>query len=111
MAMRRTREQWAAMVATFERSKQSVEQFCAARQLAPATLRWWRWQLRETGARASRGRDVVRLVSVDVVGARAETEAASARIEISVSGTEIRFGVGADVDYVAALVASLRARC
>ena len=107
MAKRRTREQWAALVSGFERSKQSVEQFCAARELAPATLRWWRWKLRETAPSLARHDTPVSLLAVDIVG----EVATPARIAIAVSGAEVRFEVGTDVDYVASVVASLRARC
>jgi len=47
MGTRRTREQWAALVAEFDRTKQPVRRFCAKRGIAPTTFSWWRWRLRE----------------------------------------------------------------
>lgn len=104
--MRRTREQWAALVAAFEKTSQRLEQFCARRGIAPATLRWWRWQLRHT-AEPSRHDGGVRLLSVDVVEESAGGRA-TARVVIALSDVEVRVDVGADVDYVATLVARLR---
>jgi hypothetical protein len=100
--MRRTREQWAAMIAAFEKTKQPVERFCAKRGIRPKTFAWWRWQLRDTAPR-SRSNDV-KLLAVDVVAGTAR----DARVVIAVADYEVRIDVGADVDYVAALVARLR---
>jgi hypothetical protein len=104
--MRRTREQWAALVAAFEKTSHRLEQFCAIRGIAPATLRWWRWQLRHTAQRSGHDNGV-RLLSVDVVDDSAGSRAAS-RVVIALSDVEVRFDVGADVEYVATLVARLR---
>jgi transposase-like protein len=106
--MRRTREQWAALVATFERTGLSVERFCAPRGIAPPTLRWWRWQLRDTGEGRRRAHnDTVRLLSVDVADERRAARSTS-HVSIVLSDVEVRVDVGADVEYVAALVARLR---
>jgi len=104
--MRRTREQWAAVVAAFERTSQPVEQFCSTRGIAPATLKWWRWQLRRH-AEPKRQDAGVRLLSVDVVDESAGWRADS-RVLIALPQVEIHIDVGTDVVYVAALVARLR---
>lgn len=106
--MRRTREQWASLVATFEKTSLPVERFCASRGIAPPTLRWWRWQLRDTAERRRRT-DAVRLLSVDVADDHGATRSAS-RIAIVLCDVEVRIDVGTDVDYVATLVARLRHR-
>ncbi len=102
--MRRTREQWAALVTAFEQTNQQASRFCASRGIRAKTFAWWRWRLRETSPR-SRNRDDVKLLPVAVV----EREASSdARVVLSFADVEIRFDLGADVNYVAALVARLR---
>ena len=99
--MRSTREQWAALIAAFEKTNQPVAQFCAKRVISPKTFAWWRWQLRDTAPRS----DGVKLLSVHVVE---NAPAPSPKIAIAFSDGEVRVDVGADVEYVAALVASLR---
>jgi hypothetical protein len=102
--MRRTREQWAAVVTAFEQTDQQASRFCASRGIRAKTFAWWRWRLRDTSPR-SRNRDDVKLLPVAVV----ERERGSdTRVVLSVADVEIRFDVGADVDYVAALIARLR---
>lgn len=102
--MRRTREQWAALVTAFEQTDQQASRFCASRGIRAKTFAWWRWRLRDTSQRPA-NRDRVKLLPVAVV----EREAGSdTRVVLSVADVEIRFDLGADVDYVAALVARLR---
>jgi hypothetical protein len=83
--MRRTREQWAALVAAFEKTKQPAIRFCATRGIAPKTFAWWRWHLRDTAPRCSD--DGVKLLSVDVVE---NASAPSPKIAIAVSDVELR---------------------
>jgi hypothetical protein len=115
MATRRSSEQWTAIVATFERSNQTVERFCATRGIRPGTFRWWRWRLRSSsGSReasfAASGNDEVRLVPIDVVGVTARVSS-PVRIEIAFDDMAVRVEPGADAAYVASLVAELRSRC
>lgn len=102
MRARKSRGQWAKIIATFERSGQTLDRFCAKRRIKPSTLKWWQWHLR-SDARPDTG---VRLVPVDIVAS-----AVAASVTISVAGTELRVDVGADVGYVTELVAALRSRC
>jgi hypothetical protein len=102
--MRRTREQWAKLVATFGETSRSVEEFCAKRGIAPSTFRWWRWRLRDTSVPANHVGGV-RLLPVNVL---AEAPRAVAPVVIAVSGVAVRIEVGADIEYVSALVARLR---
>jgi hypothetical protein len=114
MATRRPREQWTALVATFEQSNQSVERFCAKRGIRPGTFKWWRWRLRDSRASAVTSRssavDDVRLIPVDVVGLTARSEAGKA-VEIAFGDVAVRVEPGTDAVYVASLVAELRSRC
>lgn len=102
--MRRTREQWATLVAAFENTNQPAVRFCERRGISPRTFAWWRWQLRHTAP--TRRDDDVKLLSVDVVAGDAVS--ATSRVVIAVADVEVRIDVGVDVDYVAALVARLR---
>ena len=97
--MRRTREQWAALVAAFEQTNQQASRFCASRGIRAKTFAWWRWRLRETSP-GRRSRDDVELLPVAVVERDARPDA---RVLLSVADLEIRFDLGADVDYVARL--------
>jgi hypothetical protein len=102
---RRSREQWAALIARLEKSKRPAAEFCARRGIKPRVLHWWRWQLRATSERSSSSApraESVKLLSVDMVGdvgtARAD------ELAVLVSGVEVRVRVGVDVDDLAALV-------
>jgi transposase-like protein len=102
--MHRSREQWAALVAAFEETDQTVARFCARRGIHPKTFAWWRWQLRDT-SRPRRSDSGVRLLPVDVVDGRGARDGC---VVVAMPELEVRFDVGADVDYVAALVSRLR---
>ena len=114
MGARRNGEQWRKIVAAFERSNQSVERFCAKRDILPGTLRWWRWRLRSTGdgpeVAAPRTNDEVRLVPVSVVGMSAGN-LRDAAVEITFADVCVRVEPGTDAAYVAMLVAEIRSRC
>lgn len=42
---RRTAKTWARLVAAWQKSGKSVDEFAEARGIAPRTLTWWRWRL------------------------------------------------------------------
>ena len=102
--MRRTREQWAKLVAAFETAGEPVAEFCAERGLVPATFRWWQRQLRSAAPAAARS-DEVRLVPVNLMGMGRQ---ASPPVVVAVADVAVRIEVGTDVEYVAALVGRLR---
>ena len=77
--------------------------FCARRGINPKTFAWWRWRLRETG-RSRRSNGGVKLLPVDVI----ERDANEGCVVVAMASLEVRFDVGADIDYVAALVGRLR---
>ena len=49
VVVRRSPEEWRAILARFERSGQSHREFCLAEELAPSTFWWWRRKLGRTG--------------------------------------------------------------
>ena len=50
VTVRRSAEEWRAIVSRFERSGQTSRQFCSAEQLAPSTFALWRRRLRGPAA-------------------------------------------------------------
>lgn len=110
MAARKNREQWVAVVAAFEKSGESLEKFCAKRRIRIASLKWWRWRLRDARAAVTTlvtSKDV-RLVPVEVIGLAASRPTG---VTIALADVEVRVEVGTDVAYVGALVGELRSRC
>jgi hypothetical protein len=101
--MRKTREQWAALVATFGKTTQSTAEFCARRGVSPRTFAWWRWRLRHQVP--ARG-DAMKLLAVDVVDASPSGVRTS--VVIAVGGVEVRLDAGVGPEYVAAVVSRLR---
>ena len=47
--VRRSPDEWRAILERFERSGQRAREFCLAEDLAPSTFAWWRRKLRRTG--------------------------------------------------------------
>lgn len=105
MHARKSRSEWSAIVKAFERSGESHEQFCSKRGLALGSFRSWLYRLRRTQEAAT---DVV-LLPVEVAAPVAGD--APSEIVIAIAGVEVRVTIGADVGYVAALVAEIRGRC
>ena len=48
--VKRSLEEWRAIVSRFERSGQGCREFCMAENLAPSTFWWWRRKLGRTGS-------------------------------------------------------------
>jgi pimeloyl-ACP methyl ester carboxylesterase len=69
MAVRKNREQWVAVVAAFEQSGESLAKFCKKRRIRVASLKWWRWRLRDArAATALAMRRGLRVASVVFIG-------------------------------------------
>ena len=82
------------MIAAFEQSGERLDRFCAQRRIPPATLRWWRWHLRDARPAPSRkAPEEVRLVPVEVVGLSAGMPGARS-VVITVSNVDVRVEVG-----------------
>jgi len=72
--------------------------------VSPRTLQWWSWKLR--GERAAEPAEFL-----EVVATERTALVSTAALELEANGVRIRVEVGADVQYVAALVAAIRAAC
>lgn len=110
--MRRSREEWSALLAEHEASGQSLPAFCRRHGLEPRTLQWWQWKL--TGSRRTGTRDAraIRLVPVDVLGSAGTADAEDGpEITIEVGDVRLRIATGTSPAYVAQLVAALRVLC
>jgi hypothetical protein len=111
MRARTSRGEWAAIVGAFERSGQSHVEFCSKRGLEVQSFRGWLYRLRK----AERAAPEVALVPIEVTAGPSSplvTRAGvPAELVLAVSDLEVRVSVGTDIEYVARLVAELRARC
>jgi hypothetical protein len=106
MDTRKSQEEWSAIIEAHEESGESHKAFCAGRGLSVGTFRGWLYRLRRTGRGPSTS---VALLPVQV-RMPAQPPAPSG-IVVAVADIEVRVAVGADVGYVAGLVAELRSRC
>lgn len=101
MRKRHDRSWWQSTVTAWESSGQRAEAFGADHDVHPASLRWWRRRLELDGAEAPPAEFA--LLRVELAGG-APVPAVLCAI---VGPAELRFEVGADVGYVAGLVAAI----
>jgi hypothetical protein len=106
MRARRSRGEWTAIIEEFEESGEPHEAFCAERGLNIGSFRGWLYRLRRATSGPSTS---VALLPVQVT--TPVLPRVPSGIVVAVADIEVRVAVGADVDYVAGLVAELRARC
>lgn len=50
VTVRRSAQEWRAIVSRYEHSGQTLKQFCAVEQLAPSTFSLWRRKLRQSAS-------------------------------------------------------------
>ena len=105
MYARKSRGEWSAIIKAYERTGGAHEAFCSARGLNIKSFRGWLYRIRRATATSS----AITLLPVDVTSATALP--APREIVVAVDGVEVRVPVGADVEYVKALVMGLRSRC
>jgi hypothetical protein len=103
MHARKSRSEWLAIIGAFEQSGKSHEAFCSARGLSVGSFRAWLYRLRAARATATE----ITLVPVEMTRA----VATPSDLVVTVAGVEVRVAIGADVSYVAGLIAELRERC
>jgi transposase-like protein len=71
--------------------------------VSPRTLQWWSWKLRQEPAGTT--------AFLPVVATEHPVVTSTMPLELEANGVRIRVEIGADVRYVAALVAALRGTC
>jgi len=102
---RHTRTFWKRLSAEVDRGG-AIAEVARRHRVRPKTLSWWRWQLR-------RGEKIEppspKLLPVHVPNG--EAIIGRSRFEVQLGRVRIRAEEGIDIEYVAALIAALRARC
>ena len=96
---KRSRDEWAAEVARFRVSGQTAEVYAARHGLNVWTLRWWSSRIGTVAPAAG-----VSLREIVVEQAASEP---SSNFELLLGGITLRFEVGTDPRYVAAVAAAL----
>lgn len=102
---RRTKGWWQKLVVKWRRSGRSASTFAEQVGVRESTLRWWAWSV-ERDTRAVHGSADIIPIEI-AVPAVAPAAPPISRIELEVGGVGIRFEVGTDVSYVAALARAL----
>jgi hypothetical protein len=107
---RRSAEEWAALVAEWERSGLESSTFARARDINPRTFSWWRWRLKK-GASAEPRTGSVRLVRVDVerqpMGEPVHGVGSGVSWELATDCGVLRVHEGIDGTALAAVLAAL----
>lgn len=104
VAKARSRSWWQRTVSRWKSSGLTAREFAAREDLSPGTLMWWSSRLRR-GTRAERGSVESAIAPIEIAVPRGTR---TSHVEIAIEGTVLRVEVGADVEYVAALVKQLR---
>jgi transposase-like protein len=107
--VRHNREFWEAAVREIERGGR-VSEVAGRLGVKAGTLSWWAWRLRSESRkqkrpRASRAEFLPVVVKASLAPERARL------VEVDAGSVRVRAEVGADVNYVAALVRALRSAC
>jgi hypothetical protein len=97
---------WKQLSAEVDRGG-ALAQVARRHRVRPKTLSWWRWQLRRS--QKMQAPRPPKLLPVHVPNG--QMIVGRARVEVRIDRVRIRAEAGTDVEYVAALVAALRARC
>ena len=101
------RTEWARVVAAFEKSGLTQAEFCAIRGLNVGTFRSWLYRLRnEQGVVRGREESGPKLVELVALPERPEDSACVVRV----GGTEVRFSVRPEVEYLGALLRAVEER-
>ena len=105
-ASARSRSWWKRTVSRWKSSGLTAGEFAAREGVSERTLRWWSSALRR-GTRAERGStESAVLAPIEIEVPRAT--AGMRHVEIAIDSALLRVEVGADVEYVGALVRQLR---
>jgi transposase-like protein len=101
---RHTRTFWKQLSAEVDLGR-SITEVARRHRVRPKTLSWWRWQLRRRTATKA----VPPLLPVHVP--TGEVVVGRSQLEVRVGRVRVRADAGNDVEYIAALIAAVRARC
>ena len=105
---KRSRNEWAELIAEYEQSAEdeTQEAFARRRGVPVANFRYWLYKLRDAVEESGQG---VRVVEVT---ARAEMACASAPVEVELKNGRctVRFGGGADAAFIGQVMAELAVR-
>jgi len=107
---RRTREHWLTLIKEHEASGQTLTEFCRGRGLGMPALRWWRWKLGSGKKKPRHHSRAVRILPIDVVES-AETADRDGEVILEFANVTLKFPTGTSPDYLASLIAAIRARC
>jgi hypothetical protein len=101
---RHTRTFWKQLSAEVDRGR-SIPEVARRHRVRPKTLSWWRWQLRRQDVSSA----VPALLPVHVP--TGEVVVGRGQLEVQIGRVRVRADAGTDVEYIAALIAAVRARC
>ncbi len=105
MRERRDRAWWTNAIRRWRRSGFSAAEFARSENLSDNTLRWWAYELRRREQHADVAPE--KLVPLEVVTTSDASTSARAVVEITLGDVQLAVAIGADVDYVAALIGRL----
>lgn len=105
MARGRSRAWWEQTVSRWRASGLTAGEFAARAGVSERTLRWWSSALRRD-TRAERGSKANGPEPIEI--ALSSASRAPSYVELAVEGAVLRFEVGANVEYLRALVIALR---
>ena len=107
--MKRSREDWAELVARWKRSGASVEAFAEPLGIRPKTLRWWAWRLEaRRGPSKSSRVDKVRMLPVTVRAPVIEGRMPQV-IEVEIGNAIVRFPAATDAQTIGDIMLEIKA--
>lgn len=101
---RRSRAWWQQTVEKWRKSGATAAEFAAKVGVREGTLRWWSYELK---AEARPPSVASAIVPVEIALPRADGQRASRPIELGTGRAVLRFEIGTDVAYIAALAQAL----
>jgi hypothetical protein len=95
---------WERTVEKWRRSGATAEEFAAKSGVKPGTLRWWSYTLK---AERRPKRDGSSIVPIEIAVPISERVGPTPTIELGTGKAVLRFEIGTDVAYIAALARAL----
>jgi hypothetical protein len=104
---RRTKECWRELVARWRRSGAAATTFAKEVGIKASTLRWWAYELRRD-TRAQHGSSSIVPIEIALPDTPSVLATTQAQLELEAGDVKVRFEVGTNVVYIAALARALR---